>query len=379
VPATLDDRALNRALLARQHLLERTAEPLVDVVEAIGAMQGQAWGALPVGLWSRLASFAPADLYRALELGELRWGIGIRGTLHLVSSVEHPVYAVVSEAGWTGTWHRAIEETTPGMYALRFALLDHAATPRTNEELRAFAEAWVAEHPGEIDPRELDAQRALSWRPIYRWSALTRVPSGGVWGSKAPADHLAAPVPPGSEGAPRLEEALEALALRHLGAFGPAAAEDVATWVGWRTPPVRDLLDGLGGRLRRFEDVHGRTLYDLADAPLPDADTPAPPRFLGAFDSSLLAYASKRRERIVPEALRDVVYERKNLQVKPAFLVDGLVAGIWSSEVKRKQATLTLQPGVKLAKRDREGLATEGEGLLRALYPAAIAHRVEGC
>ena len=267
MPATLDDRALNRALLARQHLLERTAEPLVDVVEAIGAMQGQAWGALPVGLWSRLASFAPADLYRALELGELRWGIGIRGTLHLVSAVEHPVYAVVSEAGWTGTWHRAIEETTPGMYALRFALLEHAATPRTNEELRAFAEAWVAEHPGEIDPRELDAQRALSWRPIYRWSALTRVPNGGVWGSKAPADHLAAPVPPGSEGAPRLEEALEALALRHLGAFGPAAAEDVATWVGWRTPPVRELLDGLGGRLRRFEDVHGRTLYDLRGRP----------------------------------------------------------------------------------------------------------------
>lgn len=377
MPTTLDDRTLNRALLARQRLLERTDEPLVDVVEAIGAMQGQAWGALPVGLWSRLSAFAPDDLYRALERGELRWGIGIRGTLHLVSTREHPVYAVVSEAGWTGSWHRAIEETTPGMYALRFALLEHAAAPRTNDELRAFAEAWVADHPDAIDPRELDAQRALSWRPIYRWSALTRVPNGGVWGSKAPADHLAAPVPPGSDGAPPVEDALEALSLRHLGAFGPAAAEDVATWVGWRTPPVRDLLEGLGDRLQRFEDAHGRTLYDLPGAPRPDAATPAPPRFLGAFDSSLLAYASKRRERVVPEALRDVVYERKNLQVKPTFLVDGLVAGIWSSEVKRKQATLTLQPAVKLAKADRAALEREGEGLLRALYPAAIAHRVE--
>src|SRR6185436_18331194 len=89
----------------------------------------------------------------------------------------------------------------------RFALLEHAATPRTNEEVRDFAEAWVAEHPGEIDERELDAQRALSWRPIYRWSALTRVPGGGVWGPKAPADHRGAPAPPGSDGAPRLEHA----------------------------------------------------------------------------------------------------------------------------------------------------------------------------
>ena len=204
------------------------------------------------------------------------------------------------------------------------------------------------------------------------------MPGGGAWGAKAPADHLAAPVPPGSDGAPRLEVALEALALRHLGAFGPAAAEDVATWVGWRTPPVRELLEA-NRRLERLEDAHGRTLYDLPGAPRPDVDTPAPPRYLGAFDSSLLAYASKRRERIVPEALRDVVYERKNLQVKPAFLVDGRVAGIWSSEVKRKQATLTLQPAVKLTKADREGLAAEGEGLLRALYPAAMAYRVEGC
>jgi hypothetical protein len=378
VTATLDDRALNRALLARQHLLERTDRPLVDVVEEIGAMQGQAWGALPVGLWSRLASFTPDDLYAALQRGELCWGIGIRGTLHLVSTREHPVYAVVSEAGWTGSWHRAIEETTPGMYALRFALLEHAATPRTNEEVRDFAEAWVADHPGEIDERELDAQRALSWRPIYRWSALTRVPSGGAWGPKAPADHRAAPAPPGSDGAPRLEHALEALALRHLGAFGPAAAEDVATWIGWRTPPVRELLEG-NARLERFADAHGRALYDLPGAPRPDAGTPAPPRFLGAFDSSLLAYASKRRERIVPEALRDLIYERKNLQVKPTFLVDGLVAGIWSSEVKRKQATLTVQPGTRLTKADRTGLEREGEGLLRALYPTAMAYRVEGC
>src|SRR5580693_5758095 len=94
----LSDRALGRALLARQGLLERFEAPLVEAVEAIGAMQGQAWTALPTGLWSRMASFEPRDLYGALERGELCWGIGIRGTLHLVSAREHPAYAAVASA-----------------------------------------------------------------------------------------------------------------------------------------------------------------------------------------------------------------------------------------------------------------------------------------
>lgn len=34
----LSDRALNRALLSRQGLIDRFEEPVVDVVEAIGAM-----------------------------------------------------------------------------------------------------------------------------------------------------------------------------------------------------------------------------------------------------------------------------------------------------------------------------------------------------
>src|SRR3984893_17743146 len=115
----MSDRALNRALLARQGLLGRFQGPLVEVVEAIGAMQGQAWAALPVGLWSRMSAFAPGDLYAALERGELLWGIGIRGALHSVSARQHPAYAAIAAATPTGSWHRAIAETTPAMGDLR--------------------------------------------------------------------------------------------------------------------------------------------------------------------------------------------------------------------------------------------------------------------
>jgi Winged helix DNA-binding domain len=375
-PERLSERALNRALLARQGLLERFDTPLVEVVEAIGAMQGQAWAALPVGLWSRMASFAPEDLYAALERGDLFWGIGIRGTLHLVSAREHPSYAVVA-AGWTGSWQRAIKETTGAMDELRGALLAFAASqPRTNEEIRELAEGWVTEHPNAIDPLEVEAQRALKWRPICRWSALTRAPGDGAWGTKAPADHLAVPIPPSSEQAPRAEDALVQVARRHLRAFGPAAAEDVAGWIGWRVPPIRELLAGLGSELATFEDEHGRTLYDLPDAPRPGPDTPAPPRLLGAFDSTLLAYAAKRRERILPAALRDIVYQKANLQIRPTFLLDGLVAGTWSIDVRRREATLTLCPAGKLARPVRAELTAEATALLKALHPAAKAHHI---
>jgi hypothetical protein len=372
----LSDRALNRALLARQGLLERFDAPVVDVVEAIGAMQGQAWPALPVGLWSRMRSFAPGDLYAALESGDLRWGIGLRGTVHLVSAREHPAYAVVAD-GVTRSWHRALEQTTPGMDALRAELLAFAGPKsRTNEEIRDLAERWVADHPDAIDPAELEAQRSVGWRPIYRWTALTRVPNGGAWGTRAPPDHRAVPVPPGSSRAPSAASALEDVARRHLRAFGPASVEDIASWTGTPTPPLRGLVARLDDELVTLEDEHGRPLHDLPGAPRPDPQTPAPPRLLGAFDSMLLAYATGRRGRIMPDALKDIVYQKGNLQIRPSFLVDGLVAGTWSAEVRRREATLTIRPVGRLTKAAGKGLTAEGEGLLAALHPTARAHQV---
>jgi hypothetical protein len=339
-------------------------------------MQGQAWSALPVGLWSRVVEFAPGDLYGALERGELHWGIGLRGTLHLTSAREHPAYAVVA-ASVTASWQRTLEQPSPGMDALRADLLGFAATSsRTNEEIREFVEAWVVDRPDAIDPAEVAGQRAVGWRPIYRWSALTRVPGGGAWGTKAPADHRAVPIPPGSERAPSPRDALERVVRCHLRAFGPASVEDIACWTGTPVPPLRELVGELGGELVRFADAGGRTLLDLADAPRPEEGTPVGPRLVGAFDSMLLAYATKRRERIMPDALRDIVYQKGNLQIRPSFLLDGRVAGTWSTEVRRREATLTLRPVGRLAKAAAAGLEAEAEGLLGALHPDAKAHNV---
>ena len=70
------------------------------------------------------------------------------------------------------------------------------------------------------------------------------------------------------------------------------------------------------------------TSAGVRDAPLPDAATPAPVRFLGTWDAVLLAHA--RRTQLLPEALRPRVFATSMPRSLPTFLVDGQVGGTWS-------------------------------------------------
>ena len=197
------------------------------------------------------------------------------------------------------------------------------------------------------------------------------MPKAGGFGPKAPADHEGAPLAE----APAADEALAQVVRFHLRAFGPAAADDVATWTGRSVPAVRAALARLDD-LATFADRHGRTLHDLPTAPRPDADVPAPPRLLGAFDSMLLAYANGRRDRIMADALRDLVVQKANLQIRPTFLVDGQVAGVWALSESRREAVATLTPAGKLGRAAQRALTAEGEALLAALRPDARARTV---
>lgn len=164
---------------------------------------------------------------------------------------------------------------------------------------------------------------------------------------------------------------------RHLRAFGPAGAEDVAGWLGLRTPPVRAALAAMADdQLDRVADEDGRELADLPGAPRPGPDASAPPRLLPAFDSTLLAYAPKRRARILPDEHHDKVLGRGNLRIHPTFLVDGFVAGLWRVDVRRGEALQTLSPFARLAHADRTALVEEAERVLATMHAGAKARRV---
>ena len=369
--SVMDDRELNRALLARQGLLERIDAPLDEALERIGAVQAQSWPAAAVALWTRVADFTPERLYAALDDGALVTGLVHRGTVHLMSAREHPLYAGVLEASGQADPWRTKAERGKDAAKLRPAIAKAAKGKVLGaKDVAELAEAWVAEHPDAIPEEELAKQRAVSWRTLLRGGDLVRVPSSGEWGPKAP-DAVTGPPKVKAKG-----KALDAVVLAHLRAFGPAGADDIAAWIGWKAGPVREAIERVAGDLEELE--HGkRTLYDVRDGARPDADTEAPPRYLAAFDSAILAYAPKRRSRLVPEGTFEKIYNRANLQIRPTFLLDGFVAGTWSAEVKGKKATLTFSPFARLPRGAKGALTDEGEALLAGVHPKATNRAVK--
>jgi hypothetical protein len=147
------------------------------------------------------------------------------------------------------------------------------------------------------------------------------------------------------------------LVLRYLRAFGPASTADVRAFTG--LGGIREVVQRLD--LRRFTDERGRELFDVPDGPLPDPDTPAPPRFLGEFDNALLGHDD--RSRILAAG------HRSQVLVKPVrpLLVDGMVAALWRSGPEG----LVVRPLVPLADEDAAEVVAEGERLLACLYPAS--------
>jgi hypothetical protein len=148
------------------------------------------------------------------------------------------------------------------------------------------------------------------------------------------------------------------MVLRYFGAFGPAGIMDAQAWCG--LTKLSEVFERLRPRLVTFRDDKGREVFDLPDAPRPDPDTPAPPRFLYDFENLLLSYADRSRA-IAPEFVRGLERTQESLST---FTMDGFVAGIWGIERERRTATLTITPIGRLAKGDAAALAEEGDRLL---------------
>lgn len=303
----LGPRALNRALLARQLLLERAVLPVEAAVEQIGGLQTQYAPSGYVGLWTRLAGFEREQLTRALEDRSLVQATLMRTTIHIVSRQEFWRYAMgVREA--RRTW------------ALRMPGADEAALAAAAERMRAA----LADGPRTV--RELGAMGQGFVGHLGLWIDLVRVPPSGTW-ERRRADRLA--LAENWVGPPDVaeREGLEHLVRAYLRAFGPAPWRDIASWAGIS---VTDARRGGGSLpLVRYRDEDGRELLDLPDQPLPDPETPAPVRLLAHWDAALLVHA--RRTGLLPEPYRSRVFTTRNPFSVGTCLVDGRVIGAWSA------------------------------------------------
>jgi Winged helix DNA-binding domain len=340
----ISQRALNRALLERQHLLRRRKASAAQEIEHLVAMQAQVPNSPYVGLWTRLEGFQPNELSdliskrRAVRLGLLR------NTIHLVTArdclaLRPPFQSLFERALKTSAFgrksggHRHERPDRAGncpdagkaahVFGARAVAAAALAGPgrdlaRLRDSVpRSHCPGAAARDLGQERPADLDDNRALAGRPLD-------------------------PQP-----------SIDKLILRYLAAFGPATVSDISAWSGLTA--LRDTVERLRPKLRVFQDERGRELFDMQDGPRPDPDTPALPRFLPEYDNLLLGH--DHRTRIIDHAYRYVIFIG-------TLLVDGFVKGTWTIKRTREAATLTIEPLQRLTKADRTAVAEEGERLL---------------
>lgn len=343
----LTTRTLNRTLLRRQFLTARTALPAREIVHRLVALQGQEPDAPYIGLWTRKNAFEHEGLTGLLHDGTVVRGALLRTTQHI---------ALAGDFRWLRpTVQPVLDRVITGAVRAELTGLDRA---ELDEEVRRLlaTEALTRPQIGRLLTERFPGRdpAALAAAAHFRLPLLHPAPSG-TWGHRGKITCVHADTVLGEP----LDADVEEMVRRYLAAFGPASVKDVQTWSGLTR--LRETLDRMRG-LRAYRDEAGTELFDLADAELADEDTPVPVRFLPAFDNVLLGHAD--RARIIHPGDRKQVTPGLSI-VRPTFLVDGFVAGIWSL----RGGELTVTPFRPLG--DREAVAAEAEELAAFAAPGA--------
>ena len=313
----LSERELNRAVLARQLLLDRAPVTIPRALERMCGLQDQYAPSGYIGLWTRVAGFRRDDLTRALERKTVIQATLVRATIHLVSKRDFWPFAMAIDEPLHDWWFRA--------------------TKRRDQErhLRAIdrrARALLASGPR----RRKEIVAELSLKPedaaaIGLWTPTVRIPPSGTWEQRRADLYGNAEDWIGPPTSTVAEEGREHLIRRYLAAFGPATRADIASFTGL----PRKIVEAVTGRLplRALATESGDALLDVRGGALPPGDAPAPVRFLPTWDATLLVHA--RRTQILPERYRSQIFSTKTPQSVGTFLVDGQVAGTWRFEEGR--------------------------------------------
>ena len=363
-PPILSQRALNRATLARQLLLSRRNLGVTDALEHLVGMQAQLPNAPYVGLWSRLEGFQPESLGALIADRQVVRISLMRATIHLVTARDalrlRPVLQPALERD-------VYPNSTYG--GSRLAGLDMDALLAAGRELVADAPLTNAQLRDALAPRWPDRDPAALAYAVRGLLPMVHVPPRGIWQRSGPIAlttveaWLGRPVDPTRDP--------DTLILRYLAAFGPSTVADAQGWS--RLTGLREVFERLRASLMTFADERGRELFDLPDAPRPDPDTPAPPRFLPEYDNVLLAHAD--RTRFVEDDLRRQI-SGEGLVVG-SVLVDGRAGATWTTSRAGDQAILSVRPVVPLSDADRAGVVAEGSRLLDFLASSAERRRIE--
>jgi hypothetical protein len=354
VARILSRRALGRATLARQLLLERVRRPVHDTLEHLVGLQGQVPKVPHLALWDRLADYAPGELDELMTTRAVVRTQLMRTTIHTVTTVDalalRPVLQPVLDRVFSGTaWGQRLRGTDVGP-AVATARQLLAARPLTRA---ALTRELATRHP------TVDAE-AVTYGVSY-WVPWVQIPPRGLWGASGPPVMTPLDTWTGVDDGPG-PMPLDRLVVRYLGAFGPASVRDVQAWCGLtRLREVTDRMD-----LRRFRSVDGVELLDVPDAPLPEPDVPAPVRFLAEYDNVTLSHAD--RSRVVGDEPLQPLHGGLGGWVG-AVMVDGLVRATWAARVAGDATELEVRVAGGLSSAERADVEDEGRAVLGFLAP----------
>ncbi|MEV8455363.1 winged helix DNA-binding domain-containing protein [Streptomyces sp. NPDC052095] len=315
---SLTARQLALALLDRQLLLARRDMDVAEAVRRVCALQAQTPASPYLALWNRIRDFAPEDLDAAFAEGRIIKATLMRITLHAVHAEDYAPYRAAMLGALRAARLHDRRFTATGLSsddadALLPELAGFLERPRTGAEVEDEVTGRHGEHAHRV------------WWALRTFAPVRHAPTGGPWSFTHRNAYRAAPADPAAT-PEEADAGVRRLLLAHLRAFGPASAQDFARFTLLTGAAATRALKALDGRVVRVAGPGRTALYDLADATVPDEDTPAPPRLLPMWDSTLLAHTVPGR--LMPPEYRPLVV-RRNGDVLPCLLVDGQVAGVW--------------------------------------------------
>ena len=318
----LTDRARNRTLLHRQHLLERTTMPALGMTEHLLGLQAQENLPPYLSLAARIEGFDPRELSDAIERREAVRFLTMRGTIHVLTPDD-----ALAFRPWV---QRALDQQSAGNQMSRPArgvpVPELVAATRRLLEGGALPVKQLGEQLAETFP---DVPAGALAHTARERVPMVQVPPRGLW--KRPGGVVYQTVE-NYLGRATTKVDVRELVRRYLRAFGPATAADMTTWS--RVTRLGPVFASMADELVVVECEDGRRRYDVPDGEYADPDSRAPVRLLGAYDNVFLSHAD--RAHIVPEQVRGR-WMGSNGGVGNTIFVDGFMAGLWWSRDGRVQ------------------------------------------
>jgi len=312
----LTREALTFETMVRQGLSSRRQVGATDAARSVFALQAQEPAAPYLALWNRIDRFDANDLDRAFTDGAIVKASLFRFTLHAVHADDIP-------------WARAAMQSRVRDAGYYDALVDIGLTEERVDELLARLSTMMPEPQGVADVKQVLSELvpeaddpARLWSVLRVVGAFRNAPTSDPWSFGRRPAFVPCTVAADDEPA-----AIAELVRRYLMAFGPAAIADISQFTILKRSVLKEVVESMTDVVA-VAGPDGAQLLDVSGGERrPGAELATlPPRLLGMWDSVLLAYAD--RTRVIPDEHRPHVI-RRNGDVLPTVLVNGLVRGVW--------------------------------------------------